>query len=73
MCLRAAADWDVFSAIKAFPHVSISDLQELSAALQSCFLSRVARENFKNRIVPADPESWLFVTKFKQQDACTRA
>lgn len=48
VCLSAPADWDVSSAIKAFPHVSISKLQELrdpSTILQSCVPNKVTREN----------------------------
>ncbi len=48
VCLSAPADWDVSSAIKAFPHVSISNLQELRdlpTILQSCFPDKVTQEN----------------------------
>lgn len=41
MCLRAPADWDVFSAIKAFPHMSISNLQELERPLDFGFYCTV--------------------------------
>lgn len=48
VCLSAPADWDVFSAIKAFPRVSISNLPELERPAdhftELCFLNNVTRE-----------------------------
>lgn len=43
VCVSAAADWDVFSAIKAFPHVSIPNLQELERPVDRS-LNNVTRE-----------------------------
>lgn len=43
MCLSVPAEWDVYSAVKAFPHVSISDQWNLTY-VSSCLPNKVRRQ-----------------------------
>lgn len=54
VCLSAPTHWDVFFAIKAFPHVSISNLQERPVGRITELLSEQSRKRkYKSFVISA--------------------